>query len=216
MKYFNAFGYRTIGSTTLAGAKSATMPDSPVYELPEECDLVRKHPPESDQEAYERNERIGLAAWAEVERLRRIVSRPLGKPVPVEDEAVRMRRVIEAMRPIVEAAQEWNAVYQTKEAPRERGLRLALSGALGANRERLGLAMSAWENSQTLSEDERNQLTAEEWRALEQLRGQTRRMHGIDRVKGPFAGTRPHIDGDLASMVSALDKLFAANAGRVP
>ncbi len=98
MKYFNAFGYRTIGSTTLAGTKSATMPDSPVYELPEECDLVRKHPPESDQEAYERNERIGLAAWAEVERLRRIVSRPLGEPVPVEaitpsaDPHVRMMR----------------------------------------------------------------------------------------------------------------------------
>lgn len=40
--------------------------------------------PEGVQREYERNERIGTAAWAEVARLKPIVSRPLGEPVPVE------------------------------------------------------------------------------------------------------------------------------------
>ncbi len=197
-RYLNEAMLRVIGAGERSpeDAKSAKHPGLPVFEIVDQ-DLRRVLPPESDQEAYERNERIGLAAWAEVERLRRIVSRPLGKPVPVEDEAVRMRRVIEAMRPIVEAAQEWNAVYQTKEASRERGLRLALSDALGANRERLGLAMSAWENSQTLSEDERRDAV---------IKAATAYIDELNPVSG-----WDNLDR-LRSAVVAL----TANAGRVP
>lgn len=83
-------GFRLRAAWTRAGvdaAKSKKHPTSPIYVL-EEDDLERADPPESDQEAFERNERIAMAAWAEVERLRPIVGRPPGEPVPVDDRRV--------------------------------------------------------------------------------------------------------------------------------
>lgn len=119
-----------------------------------------KRSSESPQEAYERNERIGSEAWAEVERLKPIVSRPVGEEAKERpDERRQMRAVIEAMRPIVDAALRWgdstNAGIDDTD--------IELGAVLQDNRDRLGLAMSAWSNSQTISEEERMREAAAAW-----------------------------------------------------
>jgi hypothetical protein len=73
---------------------------------------------ESDEDAYARNERVMLAAASEVERLKPIAGRPVGEEVR-PDERQQMRAVIEAMRPIVEAAIEWQESPEVRAAWRQ-------------------------------------------------------------------------------------------------
>jgi len=203
-------GHKLRAVWTRAGADAAISrahPNSPIYMLEEE-DMQRVSPPESDQEAYERNERIGTAAWAEVARLKPIVSRPLGEPVPVE----------EPLEPYI--------TYQAWPLRREGGQHVGTpsTGVLAVHSSGIA-AVSTDERSQMANKEAATErvrqlvdsrrigdlLTPDEWGALNALGVCLEENHVYQLIDATSAtGQR-----NRGLVRSAIAKLFAANAGRV-
>lgn len=155
---------------------------------------------ESDEEAYARNERVMLAAAAEVERLKPIVGRAVGEPVPVDDRE-QMRAAIEEMRPIVDSML---ALRDSAWLPIE-SARL-----LDARRNRVTAALAAYDARLPIYPIG-DLLTPDEWGALNALGVCLEENHVYQLIDATSAtGQR-----NRALVRSAISKLVAANAGRV-
>ena len=103
-------------------------------------------------EQHQHAERMATKWLARYQDLSAEVGRVPGTCETV-DERRQMRAVIEAMRPIVEAALARG--LDRKESYQDYSEWVSdVTAAVSANRDRIGAAMSAWENSQTISEDE--------------------------------------------------------------
>lgn len=76
---------------------------------------------------------------------------------PAVDDREKMRDVIEAMRPIVDAARDWHRWVNLIEPDTKPTRAHVLDGIIADNIERVGIAMSAWNDSQTWSEAEKLQ-----------------------------------------------------------
>ena len=115
-------------------------------------DAERTTPPPSLDEQHQHAERMATKWLARYQDLSAEVGRVPGTCETV-DERRQMRAVIEAMRPIVEAALARG--LDRKESYQDYSEWVSdVTAAVSANRDRIGAAMSAWENSQTISEDE--------------------------------------------------------------
>lgn len=140
-------------------------------------------------------ERMALHWAAEFDRL----APCLGGHPARENETVQMRAVIEAMRPIVDAAIAWGESAMYGVDPTD----FKLAEMLEDNRERLALAMSAWENSGTLTPEERLKanpamLEPAEWSALFE----------VSRICYEGADVAYSVGPDLRRLlISAIDKL---------
>lgn len=132
-------------------------------------------PNADDQAVFELSERLMTRFTETAERLARSLN---GKP-SVIPEAEQLRAVVEAMRPIVDAAIQWR---------KGTGLgHKALMTAVDINRKHLSEAMSKWTNSQT-------------WSGEEKLRASLKRL--IETAE--TVGHRRH-DRGLRQMINASD-----------
>lgn len=136
IQYFSRNALLTHGTHT----REAWIGSVPVYEV--DLDALPRTDFTPEQQAMHA-ERMALYWAAEFDRL----APCLGGHPARESETVRMRAVIEAMRPIVEAALTW---MDTRGDPPRATPAGDLRRAVVANRERLAIAMSAWENSGTV------------------------------------------------------------------
>lgn len=183
-------------------AVSQSKPDEPIYAI--DVDDVSIEPvgvynTETEQveialdEQHQHAERQVTHWLAEYQRLCEAVKKPAGD-CEKRDDREAMRAVIEAQREIVSAAIEWMGTWELcgRGSPQGR----ALKAAVDSNRERLGLAMSAWENSQTWAPWE---LTPEERAAVAAL---SNTLHGKPRLT---------LVDDSAALASAIAKLTDAN-----
>lgn len=124
-------------------------------------DAERTTPPPSLDEQHQHAERMATKWLARYQDLSAEVGRVPGTCETV-DERRQMRAVIEAMRPIVEAALARG--LDRKESYQDYSEWVSdVTAAVSANRDRIGAAMSAWENSQTISEDERELHAFADW-----------------------------------------------------
>lgn len=128
----------------------------------EEAARLTRDDVDSRQAAFEWHE--SRQSW-HAERTLRLETACSTVKVERTDDREKMRDVIEAMRPIVDAAIEWlNGPYQAgkgRSGPDDR-----LISALGVHRDRVGAALSAWQDSQTWSEAEKLRRENERMRAV--------------------------------------------------
>ena len=81
-RYVNEAALRAIGSRVPEGAKSMERPDTAILAV-DPSDLERVLPPETDDERYQRCERIGTAMLAEAMRLEPYVRKGERAPEPI-------------------------------------------------------------------------------------------------------------------------------------
>jgi hypothetical protein len=118
----------------------------------------------TDEQRYQFLEARSQRDAAEADRLaKKLTAEGRGLPVVCGDDREKMREVIEAMRPIVDAIVAYMDI--PKDAGGGREWRRVLA-AVSDNRDRLAAAMSAWADSQTWSEAEK---LREEFAAMEKV-----------------------------------------------
>ena len=110
------------------------------------------HPNPTKDEEHQHAERMATHWLAKYERLSGEVALV---PRVARDDPEKMREVIEAMRPIVDAAIDWHKWVNHLEPDTKPSRAHVLDGIIGDQCKRAVAAMSAWQDSQTLSEAER-------------------------------------------------------------
>lgn len=160
--------------------------------------------PDGLSAAHQHAERRATHWLAEYQRLSAEVGRVPGT-CETPDETRQLRAVVEAMRPIVEAALAWGDVGHLQIDDDDTDVDLGV--AIEKNRKRLGVALAALDSREPAADSVSrigNLLTADEWRALRAMSDAL----AANRSR-PLPGSR-----DRAAAISAVSKLFAANAGR--